>query len=98
RGAVAGVRRWALPIACAAKDAETPPVHGSASTLTKGIFAARRRAIAALVFAICISESAPSCMRAPPEEETVRSGHRSASAASARSEEHTSQLQSLTTL
>ena len=70
---------------CAAKEAETPPVHGSARMLMNGSFAWRSRAIAALVFAICMSESAPSCMRAPPDDETMINGAFEASAASAAS-------------
>ena len=70
---------------CAAKEAETPPVHGSARMLTKGRPAARSFAMTALVFAICMSESAPSCMRAPPELATTRRGMWSLRARSAAS-------------
>ena len=42
-----------------------------------------RRPIAWLVLAICISETQPSCMRAPPEAEITRSGMRRSSASSA---------------
>src|SRR3954468_22277553 len=45
----------------------------------------RRRASAWLVLTICISETAPSCMRAPPLAEITSSGVRSASASSAAS-------------
>src|SRR5579884_226311 len=45
--------------------------------------ALRRRASAAEVFAICISENRPSCMRAPPLAQKQTSGARSASACSA---------------
>ena len=40
----------------------------------KGSRASRSRASAAEIFAICISERIPSCMRAPPEAETTISG------------------------
>ena len=40
------------------------------------------RASAALIFAICISESAPSIIRAPPEAETMMTGSRAAIARS----------------
>ena len=39
--------------------------------------------MAAIVLASCISASVPSCIRAPPDAETMMSGMRSASAASA---------------
>ena len=51
-----------------AKDAATPPVVGCSSTEMYGTLALRAAATrAADVFAICISDSMPSCMRAPPE-------------------------------
>ena len=46
--------------------ADTPPVVGSVSTETNGRRASPSRASAALVLAICMSASTPSCMRAPP--------------------------------
>ena len=42
-----------------------------------------RRPIAWLVLAICISDTHPSCMRAPPEAEITSSGIRRSSASSA---------------
>jgi hypothetical protein len=57
-----------------AYDAVTPPVVGSLRTEMYGSPAAARRARAAEIFAICISERMPSCMRAPPEHETMISG------------------------
>ena len=42
-----------------------------------------RRANAWLVFAICMSETQPSCMRAPPEVEITSSGSLRSSASSA---------------
>ena len=41
------------------------------------------RPMAWLVFAICMSETQPSCIRAPPEAEMTRSGVRDSSASSA---------------
>ncbi len=41
-----------------------------------GIPASRSRPSAAEVFAICISESTPSCMRAPPDAEKTIAGTR----------------------
>ena len=56
-----------------AKDAATPPVVGCSSTEMYGWRTSRKRLSAAQVFAICISEKMPSCMRAPPEaEKTIR--------------------------
>ena len=49
--------------------ADTPPVVGWVSTEMYGTPASRMRARAAEVFAICISENRPSCMRAPPVAE-----------------------------
>ena len=57
-----------------AKLAVTPPVVGSASTEMNKPLASSRRASAALVLAICMSEKPDSCMRAPPEHETVTTG------------------------
>ena len=65
-----------------AKLATTPPVQGSAMTATNGARASFRRSTAQLVLAICMSEMAPSCMRAPPELATQTSGRCSAAAAS----------------
>ena len=59
-----------------AKLAVTPPVVGSVSTEMYGRRAASSRASAAAIFAICMSESAPSIMRAPPEQETMMMGVR----------------------
>ena len=59
-----------------AKLAVTPPVVGSVSTEMYGSPARSRRASAALTLAICISESVPSIMRAPPEQETTITGRR----------------------
>ncbi len=66
-----------------ANDAVTPPVVGSVSTEMKGRPASSSRARAAEILAICIRDSAPSCMRAPPEHEKMISGTRSRSARSA---------------
>ena len=57
-----------------AKLAVTPPVVGSVSTERNGMPARSRRASAAETLAICISDSAPSIMRAPPEHETTMTG------------------------
>ena len=57
-----------------AKLAVTPPVVGSVSTDRYGSPASPRRASAAEVLAICISERMPSCMRAPPEADTMMTG------------------------
>ena len=65
-----------------AKLAVTPPVVGSASRLMKSPPASSRRARAALVLAICMSDSVDSCMRAPPEQLTISSGNFSSAAAS----------------
>ena len=50
-----------------ANDADTPPIVGSVRTEMKGRPASERRVTAAVVFAICMSDRRPSCMRAPPE-------------------------------
>ncbi len=60
-----------------AKLAVTPPVVGSVSTEMYGSRARSSRASAAQIFAICISDSAPSIIRAPPEQDTTISGRRS---------------------
>lgn len=65
-----------------AKLAVTPPVVGSVRTDKYGTCARSRRASAAEIFAICISDSAPSIIRAPPEHETMIIGTRRASAVS----------------
>src|SRR2546426_312445 len=57
-----------------AKDAVTPPVVGSVSTDRYGSPASASRSSAAEVFAICMSERMPSCMRAPPEAERMMTG------------------------
>ena len=67
----------------AAKEANTPPVVGSLMTDTNGTCAARRRSRAAIVLASCISAIVPSCIRAPPEADTMTRGTRSARAPSA---------------
>ena len=60
-----------------AKLAVTPPVVGSVSTREVGQpRLGRAAASAAEVLAICISERMPSCMRAPPEAETMMTGTR----------------------
>ena len=66
-----------------ANDADTPPVVGCVITEMYGNPAARRRASAAEVLAICISENSASCMRAPPVAEKHTSALLSASARSA---------------
>src|SRR3989454_96934 len=48
-----------------ANEASTPPVVGSVSTVTNGMPAASRRAIAPIVLAICMSAIVPSCSRDP---------------------------------
>ena len=55
-----------------AKLASTPPVVGWASTTNIGSPASCRSSTAQTVFGSCISERIPSCMRAPPELETVQ--------------------------
>ena len=65
-----------------AKLAVTPPMVGSVRMEIKGRPAAASRPKAALVFAICISEKMPSCMRAPPEALTTTHGIFSRRAAS----------------
>src|ERR1043165_7978055 len=57
-----------------AYDAVTPPVVGSVRIEMYGSPAAARRESAAEILAICMSDRIPSCMRAPPEVETMRSG------------------------
>ena len=49
-----------------ANEADTPPMVGSVSTLMNGNFFSDSLVSMAVVFAICISDSKPSCMRAPP--------------------------------
>ena len=58
-------------------------VVGCVSTEMYGTPASRRRASAADVLAICISENRLSCMRAPPLAENDTKGQRSSSAVSA---------------
>ena len=65
-----------------AKLAVTPPVVGSVRTEMYGKPARSRRASAAETLAICISDSVPSIMRAPPEHETMITGRRRAGAVS----------------
>ena len=57
-----------------AKLAVTPPVVGSVRTEMYGSRARSSLASAALILAICISDSAPSIIRAPPEQETITTG------------------------
>ena len=57
-----------------AYDAVSPPVVGSVITEMYGRPAFASRARAAEIFAICISERIPSCMRAPPEHDTMITG------------------------
>src|SRR6266513_161977 len=57
-----------------AKLAETPPIVGSVSTDTNGSLRSARSVRAAVVLAICTSESSPSCMRAPPDAVTQTNG------------------------
>jgi hypothetical protein len=52
------------------------------STLMNGKRASSRRMSAAEILAICMRLMAPSCMRAPPEAETITSGWRSSMARS----------------
>ncbi len=54
-----------------AKLAETPPVVGCVRMEMYGIFALLSFAMPAQVFAICMRETMPSCIRAPPEAETI---------------------------
>ena len=61
---------------CMAYDADTPPVVGLVRIETKGIRAERSRAISTDVLAICIRERTPSCIRAPPDAETMIKGRR----------------------
>jgi hypothetical protein len=49
-----------------ANEADTPPMVGSVSTLMNGSFFSDSLVSMAVVLAICISDSRPSCMRAPP--------------------------------
>ena len=69
--------------ASVAKLATTPPVHGSARTVTNGDVASLIRSTAQLVLAICMRLRMPSCMRAPPEVHTATSGRSSPLASSA---------------
>ena len=57
-----------------AKLADTPPMVGSVSTEMNGRRRSARSVSAAVVFAICASDSSPSCMRAPPEAVTHTKG------------------------
>ncbi len=69
-----------------AKLAVTPPVVGLVSTQIEKPPDSLSVASAAEVLAICISESMPSCMRAPPELVKIKSGSRRVRARSAASE------------
>ena len=64
-----------------AKLADTPPIVGSVRMVTNGRRRSARRVTAAVVLAICISDSRPSCMRAPPEAVTQMKGTRCSKAA-----------------
>jgi hypothetical protein len=68
-----------------AKEAVTPPVVGCVITQIEKPLASFKSASAAQVFAICISEITPSCMRAPPEPVKITSGRPSFCASSAAS-------------
>jgi hypothetical protein len=57
-----------------AKLAVTPPVVGSVRTERYGSRRSPRRSSAAEVLAICMSERIPSCIRAPPDAETMTTG------------------------
>ena len=57
-----------------ATEAATPPVVGWSSTEMYGTLASRSRLRAAEVLAICISDSTPSCMRAPPDAQNMTAG------------------------
>ncbi len=59
---------------CIAYEADTPPVVGSVRMVTKGMPCRPSWASAALVLAICMRDSTPSCIRAPPEAQTSTSG------------------------
>ena len=59
---------------CIAYDAETPPVVGFVSTDMNGTRAPCSSAITTDVLAICMSDSTPSCIRAPPEADTRING------------------------
>ena len=59
-----------------AKLAVTPPVVGSVRIEMYGSRARSSRASAPQIFAICMSDSAPSIIRAPPEHETMMTGCR----------------------
>ena len=54
-----------------AYEAVTPPVVGSVRMEMNGRPASARRASAAEILAICISERMPSCIRAPPAAVTM---------------------------
>lgn len=69
--------------ASVAKLATTPPVQGSTRMAMKGVAVSMSRSTAQLVFAICMSERIPSCMRAPPELHTATRGRPSVAASSA---------------
>ena len=65
-----------------ANEAITPPVVGLVRTAMYRPRAWLSRPIAALVLAICMSATTPSCMRAPPEAQMRTSGRRSSTASS----------------
>ena len=66
-----------------AKDALTPPYVGSVKSEMKSRPSSFSRPTAWLVFASCMSETQPSCIRAPPDAEITSSGSRRSSASSA---------------
>ncbi len=57
-----------------AYDADTPPVVGFVRIEMKGTRADRNLAISTELFAICMRDRTPSCIRAPPEADTITSG------------------------
>ena len=65
-----------------AKDAVTPPVVGSVITEIYSKPARLWRSTAALIFPICIRDTRPSCIRAPPDAVKIIKGKRSSVARS----------------
>ena len=63
-------------------EAATPPVVGCSNTAMYGTRASRSLLRAADVFAICISDSTPSCIRAPPDAQNMIAGRLCATARS----------------
>ena len=66
-----------------ANDALTPPNVGFGRMQTQSTPSSRSRPIDCAVFAICMSDRQPSCMRAPPEAVTSTRGVRVRAACSA---------------